>query len=151
MIKETAVVMRIESDSLWVAGVQGSTCGACSARAGCGQRLLAAITARAPMVRVLLDGRDSAHYQVGDEVEIAIPEDVVVKGSLFIYFCPLLGLLLAAGLAESLFNREALTVAAGFVGFMGGGLLVRAVSVMAGNKRHLQPSIVTTISVMRAV
>lgn len=103
------------------------------------------------MVRVLLDGRDSANYQVGDEIEIAIPEDVVVKGSLFIYFCPLLGLLLAAGLAESLFNREALTVAAGLVGFMGGGLLVRAVSVMAGKKRHLQPSIVTTISVMRAV
>ncbi len=103
------------------------------------------------MVRVLLDGRDAANYQVGDEIEISIPEDVVVKGSLFIYFCPLLGLLLAAGLAESLFGREALTVAAGFVGFMGGGLLVRAVSVMAGNKRHLQPSIVTTISVARAV
>lgn len=103
------------------------------------------------MVRVLLDGRDSGSYHIGDEIEIAIPEDVVVKGSLFIYFCPLLGLLLAAGLAESLFNRELLTIAAGLVGFMGGGLLVRVVSVMVGHKRHLQPTVVTTIPILRAV
>ncbi|RLA45209.1 MAG: transcriptional regulator [Gammaproteobacteria bacterium] len=145
MIKETATVVRVEDNCLWVEGVQRSTCGSCTARAGCGQRLLAGVVGSPPLIRVLLSGhtggRDCTDYHIGEEIEIGIPEDVVVKGSLLIYFLPLLSLLLAAGLAESIYGKDFVTVCAGVVGLVFGGLLVRAISVLSRNSARLQPTV----------
>ena len=139
MIKETTTIVDVKPDCLWVEGVQGSTCGSCVARAGCGHRLLARGQAPAPRVRVLLGTNDDAAYTIGEDVAIGIPEDVVVKGSLFIYLCPLLGLLLSAGLVEYWFARELLTTCAGIMGLVFGGLLVRLVSSLLNDRRSLQP------------
>jgi positive regulator of sigma E activity len=41
---------------------------------------------------------------VPDRVEIAVPDDVLVKGALFVYIMPLVSMLLVAVVFESLFS-----------------------------------------------
>ena len=146
MIKETVTVVRVEDNCLWVEGVQRSTCGSCTAKVGCGQRLLAGVVGSPPLIRVLLSehagDRDCTDYHIGEEIEIGIPEDVVVKGSLLIYFFPLLSLLLAAGLAENIFGKDLLTACAGIAGLIIGGLLVRVFSVLSHNPARIQPTVI---------
>lgn len=139
MIEEVARVVRVEKDCLWVEGTQESTCGACHARAGCGQQLLAKLTSRRPLLRVLPDNRPPAEYRVGETLTIVIPERVVVNGSLLIYFGPLLSLLLVAGLAETLFAQDIITLIAGLIGLLLGGLLVKIGAARTFNSKNVQP------------
>ena len=151
MVKETTTIVAIEPGYLWVEGVQRSTCGSCTARAGCGHRLLAGIKAQTSRVRVLLSVGDKADYKIGEELQISIPDDVVVKSSLFIYLSPLLGLLLAAGIADYLFGQELITISAGIIGFAVGGVLVRVISDHLGNEPRLQPTVVERITAKEIV
>lgn len=141
MIKETTTIVDIEPDCLWVEGVQRLTCGSCTARAGCGQRLLAGIQSRTSRIRVLLSATDTTHYRIGERIDIGIPDNVVVKGSLFIYLLPLLGLILSACLVDYWFHREVFTIGAAVVGLLGGGLVVRAISVLFINESRFQPRV----------
>ena len=142
MIKEITTVIRVGADCLWVEAVQQSACGSCKARSGCGQAVLAGLSGRTAQIRALLEDSDETRYQVGQEVEIGIPDDVVVKGSLFIYFLPLLGLLLGAGIVDSWLENELLTVVAAGAGLLLGGLLVRMVSLLMSNEARLQPTVI---------
>ena len=90
MIEERGHVLSVEDGAVWVETVRRSTCGSCSARAGCGQAMLQKLGsgARQGFVRVL---SDSSH-RVGDVVVIGVPENAVVRSSLLVYAVPLLGL-----------------------------------------------------------
>lgn len=144
MIKESTTIVRIESDCLWVRGIQVTTCGSCAAKAGCGQHVLAGALVNEPLIRIFLAGEQPSDYRVGQQIEIGIPEDVIVKGSLFIYFCPLLSLLLAVGFADSVMSSELAIIAAGVAGLLLGGLVVRVASALSVNNHRLQPTIVTS-------
>lgn len=125
MIAETGRVVAIESNGLWVETIQRSTCGSCAAQKGCGQSLLARLAGHSSYLWVLLEGRDPAHYRLGDEIQLGIPEDVVVKGSLFVYLLPLLFMVLGSGLADYWFASDGLSVLGALIGLLLGGLLVR--------------------------
>ena len=144
MIKETAAIVRVEPDCLWVEGIQHSACGPCSARAGCGQRLLNGAIVRQPLIRVLRNADDGVQYCIGEDVEVCVPEEVVVKGSLLVYFCPLLGLLLAAGLADSVYSQDWMTICAAAIGLVIGGGFVRVISAFLRDKSHFQPVVAET-------
>ncbi len=139
MIAETGRVVAVESDGLWVETIQRSTCGSCAAQKGCGQSLLARLAGHSSYLWVLLDGRDSAAYQLGDEIQLGIPEDVVVKGSLFVYLVPLLLMILGSGLAHSWFASEGLSVLGALGGLVLGGLVVRWRAQQTRLDPRLQP------------
>ena len=139
MIKEMTTIVEVESDCLWVEGVQQSTCGSCKARAGCGQRLLSGLQVKPSRVRVLYGDDDKRKYQIGQQIQIGIPEEIVVKGALFIYLCPLLGLFLFSGIADYSMGLEWLTICLGIVGFCMGGVVVRLVSSRFKNEQRLHP------------
>lgn len=125
MIAETGRVVAIEPEGLWVETIQRSTCGTCAAEKGCGQSLMSRLTGHTSYLWVLLDGRDSSAYQLGDEIQLGVPEEVVVKGSLFVYLLPLLSMILGSGLAHHFFASEGLSVLGGVLGLVLGGLVVR--------------------------
>lgn len=139
MIAETGRVVAIESDGLWVETIQRSTCGSCAAQKGCGQSLLARLAGHSSYLWVLLEGRDSRAYQLGDEIQLGIPEDVVVKGSLFVYLLPLLLMILGSGLAHSWFASEGLSVLGALAGLLFGGLVVRWRAQQTRFDPRLQP------------
>lgn len=142
MIHEKGRIVAIEPEGLWVETIQGSTCKSCSAEKGCGQSLMAKLSGHTSYLWVLLQGRDMAQYQIGDEVEIGVPEAVVANGSLFAYLVPLLTMLLACGLAHQYFAREGVTIFCAFLGLIGGGLIVRWRAHTTRFDSRLQPVLV---------
>ena len=142
MIIETGRIVAIEADGLWVETIQRSTCGTCAAEKGCGQSLMARLAGHTSYLRVLLQGRDPARYHLGDEVQIGVPESVVVNGSLFVYLLPLLAMILFSGIAHQLLAHEGLTALAAFIGLLAGALIVRWRAHVTRNDSRLQPVLI---------
>ncbi|MBQ0720004.1 MAG: SoxR reducing system RseC family protein [Gammaproteobacteria bacterium] len=138
MIEESVQVLRVESDYLWVEGVQRSACHSCSAQQGCGQRLLARLSAHPVRLRIALDGRDARSFQVGQDVTIGIADHVVVRGSLLIYFLPLLMLLFGIWLGDRFFGSEFAAILCGALALFAGGFVAASVVNAAANRSTLQ-------------
>ena len=141
MITETGRVVAIEQDGLWVETIQRSTCSSCVAEKGCGQGLIAKWGGHTSYIRVLLAGRSASSYQLNEEVTIGIPEDVVVKGSLFVYLLPLTLLVAVSGLGHNFVGTEVAAVLGGGLGFALGAFLVRWRSWATRDNARLQPQI----------
>lgn len=139
MITETGRVVAVESEGLWVETIQRSTCGSCSAQKGCGQSLMAKLMGHTSYLWVLLEGRDASDYKLGDEIQIGVPETVVVKGSLFVYLVPLVLMLLVAGLAQSLTGSDGWSALGALVGLFLGGAVVRWRARQTRHDPRLQP------------
>lgn len=139
MIMETGRVISVESGGMWVETIQRSVCGSCQSQKGCGQRLLATFGASASRLWVLLDGRNTKHYFVGDEVRIGIPEDVVATSALLIYMVPLITFLAATVLAHQQNLSDGVSVFWALVGLILGGLAVRWHSYRIRFDNRVQP------------
>jgi sigma-E factor negative regulatory protein RseC len=142
MILETGRIVAIEVEGVWVETIQKSACGSCKAEKGCGQSLLNKWDGHTSYIWVLLEGRKSENYHLGDEIQIGIPEAVVAKGALLIYMLPVLTLVLATSLAHAQFANEGITTISGFLGLFLGGLLVRWLSWRKRLDPHSQPVLV---------
>lgn len=142
MILETGRIVAIETKGVWVETVRKSTCGSCKAEKGCGQSLINKWDGHTAYIWVLLEGRDSAVYRLGDEVQIGIPEDVIAKGALIVYMLPLLTLVLATAIAHHQFAHEGISTLSGFAGLLVGGLMVRWHSWRNRLNSDLQPVLV---------
>ncbi|WP_166269069.1 SoxR reducing system RseC family protein [Marinobacter caseinilyticus] len=93
MITENGRVVAIKGDQLWVQTIQLSACNTCSAKQGCGQRVLAGVTAGRAN-QVLVDNVLGA--RVGDVVTLAIEESALLRASLLVYALPLIFLVVGA-------------------------------------------------------
>lgn len=139
MITETGRIVAIEPQGLWVETIQRSTCGSCAAEKGCGQSLMARLMGHTSYLWVLLEGRDPDRYQLGDEIQIGVPETVVVKGSLFVYLVPLVGMLAGAGVAQSVLQSDGWSALGAITGLVVGGLVVRWRAHQTRHDSRLQP------------
>lgn len=143
MILEIGRIVTIEAEGLWVETIKRSVCGSCQAQKGCGQSLLATFGEQgASRLWVLLDGHDVKRYCVGDEVEIGIPEDVIVGSALIIYMVPLFCLLIATMLADYQGVSDSFSVVWALVGLVIGGFAVRWHSHRIRFDNRLQPVLV---------
>lgn len=143
MIEEQGRVLSVEHGAVWVETVRRSTCGSCQARAGCGQALLQKLGsgARRGFVRALCDGSP----RVGDQVLIGVPEDALVKSSLWVYAVPLAGLFILALLAQALGWQEPAIIAAAVTGLVLGLLLVRWHDRRSRHDPALQPRVLRVL------
>jgi len=138
LIEESVQVLGIESDYLWVEGIQRSACQSCSAQQGCGQSLLAKLTAHPVRLRVALDGREAQSFHIGQNVTIGIANHVVVRGSLLIYFLPLLMLLFGIWIGDRAFGSEPAAILCGLLALLAGGFIVGRVSNTTTHRPKLQ-------------
>jgi len=101
MLVESGRVVAVEQDGVWVETLRKTTCGACTARKGCGHGLLNEVSAGSKgLVRVLVgDDLQVANCHINDQVEFSLPEEVVLRGSLVVYILPLLMMMAGALLA----------------------------------------------------
>lgn len=101
MLTEQGRVVALEEDAVWVETVRQSTCGACSARKGCGHGLLHELGGRrGHRVRALSGAVSPAACNINDRVLISVPESLLLRGSFIVYMVPLLGLLAGAAMAN---------------------------------------------------
>lgn len=150
MLSEVARVVAVERDSVWVESIRKSTCGSCAAQKGCGHGLLNKMyPGRRNLVRVLPGDCSPEDCRVDDQVVIAIPEEVILRGSLIAYVLPLLLMLGGAALMASLFPQtpDAMAALGAIIGIAAGFALVRWHGVLHRDDDSFQP---TLVSVQRA-
>lgn len=105
MICEAGRVVSIESDWVWVETLQTTSCKSCSAKSGCGQGLINSVfSGKRHYIKVSASSiKDTVHLH--DEVEIAIPENVMLRGSFLMYLLPL-AMLIAGAMAGQQFIAD---------------------------------------------
>jgi sigma-E factor negative regulatory protein RseC len=142
MIFETGRIVAIEPQGLWVETIQRSACGSCQAQKGCGHSALAKFGASASRLWVLLEGCDVKRFNLGDEVQIGVPEEVIAGGSLFVYMLPLLTMIAATLVAHSSQLSDGLTAICALLGLLVGAAIVRWCSHLIRFDSRLQPVLV---------
>jgi sigma-E factor negative regulatory protein RseC len=142
MLEETAQVVRIKGNEVWVETQRRSSCSSCSAEKGCGTATLSKVLGkRRNVVRVL----SAMPLRVGDLVVIGIREQALVRGSLAVYAVPIL-LLLLGGLigemgAEQFIweNAEFASVTLGISGLIAGLVWLKRFTRRIRNDPNFQP------------
>ena len=143
MITETGRVVAVEADSLWIETIRRSTCNSCSAQKACGHGLMNKLdSGRQHHVRALLDGQAADDFNLDDEVEISIPEQVLVVGALVVYMLPLLLMLAGAIITAQFLAGDVAAFAGSVVGLSVGLAIVRYHSYCTRNQRQFQPLVV---------
>lgn len=142
MLTENSKIVAIDQDALWVETIQKSTCGTCVAQKGCGQTLLHQIGVKPVYLRVLLEGRPPEDYRINQTIEIGIPEDLVVTGSIVAYFLPVVLALVFAGVAHTYWAVEWLSMVSAAVGLVLGCVLIRWYSGRSHNNPRYQAVII---------
>ncbi|MCT2530059.1 SoxR reducing system RseC family protein [SAR92 clade bacterium H921] len=137
MIIETGTVISVESDSVWVETIARSTCDACSAQKGCGQRVLSQLTGETNRIRVLLNSQSPSDVVTGQSVTIGIPEDVIVVGSMLVYMVPILASVIGAWIMGE--QGDAAGIVGAAVGLLAGGMLVSLQSRRTWNDLRHNP------------
>ena len=140
MIVETGTVVAFESDSIWVETIQKTACEACVAQKGCGTRVLSKLTGKTNRIRILLQQCSADDLTIGQDVTIAIPEDVIVKGSMLVYILPVSCAVIGASLAGS--GGDAMSILGAISGLLFGGLFVNLQSKKTRNDLRYNPVLI---------
>ncbi|MEM6774279.1 MAG: SoxR reducing system RseC family protein [Pseudomonadota bacterium] len=106
MLTETGRVVGLDGETVWVETLRQSTCGACSARSGCGHGLLnsALPGGSRALVKARLHGDLRQPISLQDYVEVALPERSFLTAAAALYLLPLITAVLAALLAEAFWS-----------------------------------------------
>ncbi|MCW8931049.1 MAG: SoxR reducing system RseC family protein [Gammaproteobacteria bacterium] len=107
MVEEQATVIRTKDQYVWVQTERQSSCGHCSVKSGCGTQVLSKVLGnKLSQVRCLnplinSKGSISKEYafklQSGDRVVIGLEETALIRGSMLIYFLPLVSMIVLGG------------------------------------------------------
>jgi len=120
MIRETGTVIKRDDIHIWVETSVKSTCSTCSAKSHCGTSAVASAVAGKTLVNRVENKLDA---QVGDRVEIGVPEETLLSGAFFLYLFPLL-LAIASALAGQFWLSRFIEVTEGIIillTLLGGG------------------------------
>jgi sigma-E factor negative regulatory protein RseC len=117
MVEESALVLKVDSDTVWVQAIQQTACGSCQAQKGCGHSLLAKVGQKQIEIPVSRNGLD---VQVNDQVMIGVPEQAIIRSSLMMYGIPLISMILVALLGTGLGISEGGIIILSFVSLIAG-------------------------------
>lgn len=121
MVEETAQVVKIEGDTVWVVAIQKRACGSCQAQKGCGHSLLAKAGHKQVELPV---ARNSLAVVAGDSVVIGVPEQAILRASLLMYGLPLGAMIIVALLSQWLALAEGVAVLLSFMALLLGFVAV---------------------------
>ena len=142
MIFETGIVVGKANSSVMVETIQKTACDSCAAQPGCGHSVLSQLTGNSVRIRALMGEFNTNEVALGQSVTIAIPDHVVVKGSLFVYLVPLLGSLTGAWTMGSFDKSVALdlmSIMGAAFGLISGGIFVRVRSQKSQDESESNP------------
>ncbi|QKK12256.1 MAG: SoxR reducing system RseC family protein [Pseudomonadota bacterium] len=140
MIEQAGIVVRVDGERAWVETERRSSCGDCSAQAGCGHALLGKTFGRKfAEVQVV----NNAHLKPGECNVLGVREDALLKSSFAVYLIPLLGLLLGALVGATAVSGvgDLSALLGGVAGFVAGLWWVRGFGGRAARLQRYQPVI----------
>jgi sigma-E factor negative regulatory protein RseC len=99
MFTEIGQVIAKENDTVWVQTQSKTGCSSCKVSSTCGSGIVNKAFSHKVFVTPL---KNTINAHINDEVEVGIPEDLVLKASLIVYLLPLISLMLALALSSLL-------------------------------------------------
>jgi len=142
MVEETAQVIKVDGDVVWVQAIQKSACGSCQAQKGCGHSLLAKVGQKKIELPVACN---DVSVSTGDQVVIGVPEQAILRSSLLMYGLPLGTMMLVAMISSLLGLPEGPSVIASFIALLLGFVLVNLRSKKM-NFAQWQPRLLRKVS-----
>lgn len=141
MMYENGIVVAVEGQWAWVETRQNTACGSCAAKAGCGQGVLNGLFSGKRHYIKVDTSRLNETVRLHDEVELAIAEHVMLKGSLWVYLLPLVLMIAGAVSAQSVWPAvgDTVAIAGAATGFVLAMLLVRVHAELQRNNPAYQP------------
>ncbi|NVK25345.1 MAG: SoxR reducing system RseC family protein [Gammaproteobacteria bacterium] len=138
MIKETGTVVKVVEDFIWVETTVTSSCNACAAKSNCGTSAIAKAFSDKSVINEV---ENVLSADIGDTVEIGIPEESVLVGSFYLYLLPILTAILMALVAQFWLSsfievNEPMVILATFLGGFVGFLLARRFIERADNEKY---------------
>lgn len=101
MIEELAVVVKIDNHQIWVENAQSSACNGCQQKAACTTQALGSVIKKKS---VPVDS--DIPLAIGDQIIVAIDENLLLRASLLLYLLPLIALFAGAGIADNLLAKD---------------------------------------------
>jgi len=95
MIEELAIVTKIENHQVWVESGTHSACGGCLQKASCTANAIGSVLKKKS---VPVDS--DIQLKPGDQVMVAIDENLLLRASLLLYLVPIIALFTGAGIAD---------------------------------------------------
>jgi sigma-E factor negative regulatory protein RseC len=144
VIEETAIVVAVEGQTIWVETQRQTACGQCAANKGCGSAVWQKVLGKK---RNILPVTGDLPVNVGDKVIIGVNEDSLVKGSIAVYAVPVVSMIAFAVMGETLatntlsINSDLLSVTGAFVGLLVSIGVLRWYSRRASNNARYQPEL----------
>jgi len=147
MIEQTAKVLRVDNGEVYLQVQRQTACGSCSARSGCGKSLLDNIFNVKPLTFVL---PNTINAREKDEVIIGLNDSALLQASFYLYFLPLV-LMLVMAIVFSFFvvseYSEIISILGAVVGLFAGSILSQRIlenkSKMTAN--NFQPTLIKVI------
>lgn len=144
MIEETATVVEVQPDLVCVEVQRRSSCDSCQVKSGCGTSVIQKVVGQK---RTRFNIKGAHKFQIGDTVVLGLEEQALVKGSMAVYFLPLvllisfamLGVLVAKQLALS--DTDLVSIIFALLGFGLGMTWLKLFSHRIANDKRYQPSI----------
>ncbi len=145
MLEMRAIVVQVDGEDASVEPLDAGGCGHCNSEGGCGSGTLTKMfcSNKPRQFRV----RNEVRAKIGDEVQVSVPDGVLLRGAVKMYVLPL-SLLLAGGIAGAEFadttvSRDAHAVAGAAIGLLLGFILAR---LLPGSGQAVASSMVTSRS-----
>lgn len=144
MLETRAIVVHVQGNEALVEAKGGGGCGNCDSEKGCGSGKLSQMFCSKPRQFKV---HNEADARVGDEVQITLPDGVLLRSSIIMYVMPL-ALLLSGGMlgshwASDTTSRDIYASIGSLLGLIGGFLLARWISkrqLVAAVARPIIPS-----------
>ncbi len=118
MIEESAKVLSVAGDTVWVETQRHRSCDGCAARLGCGSAALSKVLGTR---RTRLPVISQVEVQPGDRVVLGLQEQALIRGSIAVYLTPLMSMIAGAMVAEAIFGADsgdAPALAGGLIGII---------------------------------
>ena len=143
MLEMRAIVIQVMGEEASVQPLSTGGCGHCDSEGGCGSGTLTKLFCSSKPRSFIV--RNEAGAKVGDEVQVSIPDGVLLRGAVKMYVLPLILLLVGGiagvGLAGVAAMRDAYAAAGAGIGLLLGFILAR---LSPGVGRAVASSIVVT-------
>lgn len=92
MLTEIGRVVAKENDTVWVQTQSKTGCSSCQVNTACGSGIVSKAFSHKVFVTPL---KNNINANIDDEVEVGIPDNLVVRASFMVYLVPLISMILA--------------------------------------------------------
>ncbi len=138
MLEETVTVVAVQGDYLLAESQTRSSCSHCGSASSCSTSVIAKLFGEK---KNLLRLPNSLEARQGDRVVIGIPDDLLVRASLWAYLLPLLSMIIATLVGNQIGAGDGAQVLFALAGLAGGFILQRRYTQGEKSRQQFEPKL----------